>query len=67
MKFYKVREAIKVKFGTLQKFADESNIKYPTLIRKLAGKNEFTRKEMVTFCELLDIPIERIWEYFFYA
>ena len=67
MKFYKVREAIKVKYGTMQKFAGEAGMSYTTLVNKMSGKFEFTRAEMALLCELLEIPIEKIWEYFFYA
>ena len=67
MRFGRLREAISTKYGTLQKFADASNIKYCSLVRKLSKKSEFTRTEMETCCELLDIPFERIHEYFFYT
>ena len=67
MKFYRLREAIRNKYGTLQKFAEASGITYPSLVRKLAGKSEFTRSQMAKCCELLEIPIERIWEFFFYT
>ena len=67
MRFGRLREAISTKYGTLQKFADASGIKYCSLVRKLAGKSKFTREEMAKCCELLDIPVERIHEYFFYT
>lgn len=67
MKFYRVREAIKVKYGTFKKFAEKTEMSYTTLVHKLAGESEFTRAEMAMFCELLEIPIEKVWEYFFYA
>ena len=67
MRFGKLREAIKMKCGTLQQFADASGIKYCSLVRKLSNKSEFTRSEMAKCCELLDIPVEQIWEYFFYS
>ena len=55
-----------MKYGTLQNFADVSGISYGSLVRKLSNKTEFTRLEMVKCCELLDMPIERIGEFFFY-
>ena len=67
MRFGRVRGAISTKYGTLQKFADVSGIKYGSLVRKLSSKTEFTRDEMARCCELLDIAPERIHEYFFYT
>lgn len=67
MRFGRVREAINIKYGTLQKFADAVGISYVSLVRKLSSKSEFTRVEMEKCCELLDIPFEVIHEYFFYT
>ena len=67
MSFGKLREAIRNKCGTLRNFAELSGIKYCSLVRKLSGKTEFTRAEIALCCELLDIPVERIHEYFFYT
>lgn len=67
MRFGRLREAISTKYGTLQKFADVSGITYGSLVRKLSNKTEFTRAEMERCCELLEIPVERIHEYFFYT
>ena len=67
MRFGRLREAIGIKYGTLQNFADVSGISYGSLVRKLSNKTEFTRSEMARCCELLDMPIERLWEFFFYT
>lgn len=67
MRFGRLREAISTKYGTLQKFADASGITYGSLVRKLSSKTEFTRVEMERCCELLEIQVERIHEYFFYT
>ena len=67
MKFGKLREAIRIKYGTLQDFAEASGIKYCSLVRKLSNNSEFTRSQMAICCELLDIPVQQIWEYFFYC
>ena len=37
----------------------------PTLINKLNGNVDFKRKEMLRFCELLDIPLEQIPNFFY--
>lgn len=67
MRFGRVREAIRIKYGTLEDFAEVSHIGYASLVRKLSGKTEFKRNEMAICVELLEIPVERIWEYFFYT
>jgi len=66
LRFGRLREEIHLKFGTLQNFANAVDIKYCSLIRKLSKKTEFTREEIARCCEVLDIPISRIPELFFY-
>lgn len=67
MRFGRLREAINIKYGTLQKFAEAAGVSYVSLVRKLSNKTEFTRVEMEKCCELLDIQFEDIHEYFFYT
>ena len=67
MTFGRVREEIKKKYGKLENFPAVSGIKHCSLSRKLNGKAEFTREEIARCCELLDIPAEKIHEYFFYT
>ena len=66
MRFGRLREEIRLKFGTLQKFADAVGIKYCSLVRKLSNKTEFTRDEIDRCVEVLDISVNRIPELFFY-
>jgi hypothetical protein len=53
------------KFKTRENFASKVPMSVPTLINKLNGSVDFRRKEMLRFCELLDIPLDQI-PYFFY-
>lgn len=53
------------KFKTRENFAAKVPMSVPTLINKLNGSVDFKRKEMLRFCELLDISLDQI-PYFFY-
>lgn len=53
------------KFKTRENFAAKVPMSIPTLINKLHGKVDFKRKEMLRFCELLDIPLEDIPNFFY--
>ena len=65
MVYPKLRGAIREKFGTQGAFAKALGVNQATLVRKLAGKAEFKIDEVQTAVELLDIPHDRIGEYFF--
>jgi plasmid maintenance system antidote protein VapI len=53
-------------YGTIDSFAKVFGVNTATLSKKLTGKSQITREEIVKFCELLDISVEQIPEYFFY-
>lgn len=53
------------KFKTRENFASKVPMSVPTLINKLNGSVDFKRKEMLRFCELLDIPLEQIPNFFY--
>ena len=53
-------------YGTMDNFARVFGVNSATLSKKLTGKSEITREEIVKFCELLDISVGQIPEYFFY-
>ena len=65
-KFGKLREKIKVVFGTQKAFADAMGMNVATLNAKLNSKAEWTLNEIEKACVLLSIPAEKIQEYFFY-
>ena len=66
-KFGKLREQISIKYGTMDNFARVFGVNSATLSKKLTGKTDISRLEIVKFCELLDICAEQIPEYFFYG
>lgn len=61
----KLRGRITEKFGTQSAFAREMGISEATLSMKLAGKNYFTSDEIVQACDLLDIDLGLVADYFF--
>ena len=65
MNYRKLRGRIKEKFDLQDEFANKMKISSTTLSKKLNGKTDFTRCEIVTACEILDIPLEEVSEYFF--
>lgn len=65
-RFGRLREEIKNKFQTEKVFADAVGIDSSTLSLKLNGKVGWKQAEIEKVCKLLDIPIERVHEYFFY-
>lgn len=64
--FGRLREEIRKKFKTLDDFADAMGISVSALSQKLNNKAEFKRVEMEKACMLLDIPLCKVGEYFFY-
>ena len=65
-KFGKLREKIKVVFGTQKAFADAMGIDVATLNKKLNSKAVWTVEEVDKACRLLNISPTEIVEYFFY-
>ena len=65
-KFGKLREQIKLVFGTQKAFAEAMGMNVATLNAKLNSKTEWTSLEIEKVCDLLNIPIDDVKEYFFY-
>jgi DNA-binding XRE family transcriptional regulator len=65
MSYPKLRGAIREKFGTQAAFAKALGVNQATLVKKLAGKTEWKVAEVQAACELLEIPVDRISDYFF--
>lgn len=64
--FGMVRESIKAKFQNLENFAKVMGMDRSTLSNKLNSKTAWTQFEIEKACKLLDIPMEKVGEYFFY-
>ena len=65
-KFGKLREKIKIVFGTQKAFADAMDMNVATLNAKLNSKATWTVEEVDKACGLLNISPTEIVEYFFY-
>lgn len=65
-KFGRLREQIKVVFGTQKAFADAMGMNVATLSGKLNSKTTWTLAEIDKVCDILKIPTSEIQEYFFY-
>ena len=65
-KFGKLREKIKIVFGTQQAFADAMGMNVATLNAKLNSKAVWTMPEIEKTCALLDISNDDMIAYFFY-
>lgn len=65
-KFGRLREKIKLVFGTQKALADAMNMNAATLNAKLNSKVDWTSREIEKVCTLLSIPMENMREYFFY-
>ena len=65
-KFGKLREKIKIVFGTQKAFAKALGMNVATLNAKLNSKAVWTMEEINKVCSLLGIPSTEIVEYFFY-
>lgn len=65
MSYPKLRGAIREKFGTQGSFAEALGVNPSMLSKKLAGKSEWYWNEVQAACELLEIPADRISDYFF--
>ena len=66
-KFGRLREKIKIVFGTQKAFADAMGVNVATLNAKLNGKATWTLEEIEKAINLLDISASEIKEYFFYS
>jgi hypothetical protein len=53
-------------FGTIDAFADAMDMSRSALSRKLNGVSPWTHLEIERACDLLDISITMVVEYFFY-
>lgn len=53
------------KFGTRTAFADAMGLKLEALSRRLSNKARWQTEEYIKASELLDIPPEEIYAYFF--
>lgn len=64
--FGRLREDIRAKYKNTESFAKAMNMDRSTLSGKLNSKTGWKQAEIEKACQLLDIPMEKVREYFFY-
>lgn len=64
--FGRLREEIKAKFQNTENFAKAMGMNRSTLSGKLNSLSAWKQSEIEKACKLLDIPMEKVSEYFFY-
>lgn len=60
-----LRGRIVEKYGTQSKFAEAVGISDVGMSKKMCGKNDFSKKDIERWSELLDIDKSEIGKYFF--
>lgn len=63
--YSKLRGRIVEKFGTIERFTQKLDISSVSVYKKLNNKAGFSRQDMITWGNLLDIPEEQYTLYFF--
>ena len=63
--YSKLRGKIIEKYGSQNVFAAKYGVSVNSLSRKMNNKTRFTSDDIVRISELLEIPKERVGEYFF--
>ena len=63
--YNKIEGKIIEKLGTREAFAKAMGLSQTTITAKLKGRIDWKRKEMQKACEILEIPISELIEYFF--
>lgn len=63
--YKKLRGRIIEKYGTQEKFGEEIGISKTSLSKKMTGKSGFSQKDIIRWCELLDIDLKNVGEFFY--
>ena len=64
-KYNKLRGRIIEKYGSQSEFAKAIGLSETSVSNKMQCKSAFDQRDIVKWCEALDIPIEQNGEYFF--
>lgn len=65
MSYAKLRGKIREVFGTNEAFANALGIEVSTLSLKLNNKSPWKREEIEKACDVLGVPVEEVYLYFF--
>lgn len=63
--YSKLNGRIKEKFGTNGKFAMALGLSEHSFSKKITNKTRFKQSEITKSCELLEIPVSEVGDYFF--
>ena len=63
--YNKLRGRVIEKYGTQDGFAKALDTSKQVVSMKMTGKTNFSQKDILAWCELLDIQPDQISEYFF--
>lgn len=61
----KLRGRIIEKFGSLSSFANEVGLTLTSVSNKINGHTDFTRSDIIVWCDLLQITPSEVEAYFF--
>ena len=64
-KFAKLRGRIVEKYGTQARFSEHIGLSKTSITKKMTGKSGFSQKDIIKWCEALDIDLEDSGIYFF--
>lgn len=64
-KYAKLRGRITEKFGTEIRFAEALGLSLAAVSRKLTGRVGFSSRDILKWCEILEIPLKEVGSYFF--
>lgn len=65
LKYRKLYGRICEKFGSQKAFAEHIGVSEVTVSGKLRGKIQFSRKDIIVWCNSLDINTDEVGDYFF--
>lgn len=63
--YNKLRGRIVEKYGSQERLAEALGMTKQGLSLKMTGKTAFSQKDILLWCDLLEIPHEQIADYFF--
>lgn len=63
--YRKLKGRIVEKYGTRENFGKYLNLSNVSLSKKLNGETGFSQKDIIKWCELLDIDLHNVGDYFY--
>ena len=63
--YFRLKERIKLRYGTYGRFADAMGMHRNSLENKLLGRTQWRQRDIAKACRLLGIKKQLIGEYFF--